>query len=547
MKKNYILLLILLITIVSFGQTRDSQGTNVFINEIDPDQSSSDTAEFVEILSDPNMSLTGYVIVMFNGSDDQSYAAYDLDGFSTDANGFFILANDTHPNYNAATDGLLPSNGIQNGADAVTLYFGDAVDFPNDTPISTTNLIDVVVYGTGDSDDAELLAGFGETVQYNDTSSESIQRKIDGTYETKPATFRADNGSGLPACDLVLGDRDANCDAFTSGIDTYTVTIEFTGGNTSAYVINASTGTIGGDDPATMASGTITITGINEGTNFTYTANNTTTGGSCDLTVNIDSPTCISANCSAVGDIIITEIFNNADGSDTDKEWIEILNTTGASIDMSGWTLRDNDSDSHTISSLTVPANSYVVLGQSSDTSLNDGVTVDYVYTGFVLGNGDDEVVLECTGNVIDEVIYDNGDTFPDPNGASMELSTNHLNATDNDNGAAWCEGTTDIGAGNLGTPGAVNNCGVTLATGTNEIAGFSIYPNPVVDGLLVITTLNSSAKNVYLYDLLGKLVYANSFNGTNNELNLGKLNSGIYILKLEEGSSISTKKLAIK
>ncbi|MBK8626582.1 MAG: hypothetical protein IPN86_13745 [Saprospiraceae bacterium] len=31
--------------------------------------------------------------MLFNGANDQSYAAFDLDGFTLNANGFFILGN----------------------------------------------------------------------------------------------------------------------------------------------------------------------------------------------------------------------------------------------------------------------------------------------------------------------------------------------------------------------------------------------------------------------------------------------------------------------
>lgn len=49
------------------------------------------------------------------------------------------------------------SNTIPNGADAVAIYTGNIADFPNNTPVTTTNLIDVVVYGTSDGDDTGLL------------------------------------------------------------------------------------------------------------------------------------------------------------------------------------------------------------------------------------------------------------------------------------------------------------------------------------------------------------------------------------------------------
>ena len=130
---------------------------NILINEVDSDTPSTDDMEFVELYDggDGNTALDGLVLVFFNGNGDTSYAAYDLDGFSTDANGYFLLGN----------AGVVPtpsivfaSNGLQNGADAVALYSADATDFPNGTSVSTTNLLDALVYDTNDSDDAGLLA-----------------------------------------------------------------------------------------------------------------------------------------------------------------------------------------------------------------------------------------------------------------------------------------------------------------------------------------------------------------------------------------------------
>ena len=66
----------------------------LYINEIESDSPGTDNAEFIELYSaSPNTNLDGYVLVLFNGSDDASYAAYDLDGYSTDANGYFIIGD----------------------------------------------------------------------------------------------------------------------------------------------------------------------------------------------------------------------------------------------------------------------------------------------------------------------------------------------------------------------------------------------------------------------------------------------------------------------
>ncbi len=153
------------------------------INEIDADTASTDVLEFIELMGDANMSLDGYSVVLFNGSDDLSYLAWDLDGFSTDANGFFLLGN-TGLSPSPTLD-IGASNVVQNGADAVALYQDDAVNFPNDTAMTMTNLIDAIVYGTNDPDDAALLTGLGQSVQYNedelgDKDTDSIGRIPNG-------------------------------------------------------------------------------------------------------------------------------------------------------------------------------------------------------------------------------------------------------------------------------------------------------------------------------------------------------------------------------
>jgi len=133
---------------------------NFVINEVDADQTSTDNAEFIEIFDGGagSTDLSGLVVVMYNGSDDASYTpAIDLDGFSTDADGFFVICGDAG-NVPACDLDVSPNtNLIQNGADAVTLRLGNAADFPNDTPLSTVGLLDALVYDTNDSDDAGLL------------------------------------------------------------------------------------------------------------------------------------------------------------------------------------------------------------------------------------------------------------------------------------------------------------------------------------------------------------------------------------------------------
>ena len=144
----------------SFTTTAPVVVSPMIINEVDADQSGTDSAEFVELYDGGagNTPLDGLVVVLFNGFDDASYLAFDLDGQTTDTNGFFVLCGNPGSVPNCSLDVGASSNLIQNGADAVALFQGDASSFPNDMPLTTGFLIDALVYDTNNGDDAALLA-----------------------------------------------------------------------------------------------------------------------------------------------------------------------------------------------------------------------------------------------------------------------------------------------------------------------------------------------------------------------------------------------------
>ncbi len=129
------------------------QATGALINEVDSDQTGTDAQEFIELYAPAGTSLNGLVLVGMNGSNDLSYLAVDLDGVTTDANGLALVGNTNVP----GVDVTLASDSLQNGPDAVALYVGDATSFPANTPLTTTNLLDALVYDTSDEDDAGLL------------------------------------------------------------------------------------------------------------------------------------------------------------------------------------------------------------------------------------------------------------------------------------------------------------------------------------------------------------------------------------------------------
>ncbi|MBN2681251.1 MAG: choice-of-anchor J domain-containing protein [Bacteroidales bacterium] len=160
----------------------------LIINEVDADQNSTDGNEFIELFDGGvgNTSLDGYSIVLYNGgTTDLSYDAIDLTGYSTDAEGYFVIGSATVPNVDLVA---FTTNSIQNGQDAVALYYDVATNFPDGSAITTTNLVDALVYGTDDPDDAELqvLLNAGQP------------QISEGTSSTAPfySCSRIPNGSG---------------------------------------------------------------------------------------------------------------------------------------------------------------------------------------------------------------------------------------------------------------------------------------------------------------------------------------------------------------
>lgn len=165
-------------------------------------------------------------------------------------------------------------------------------------------------------------------------------------------------------------------------------------------------------------------------------------------------------------DMVVTEFMKDpAHVGDTQGEWVEIHNQLPWRLNLEGWTIGDDDGPEHTISNggfgVFVRPGDYFVLGRSADLAANGGVEVDYVYTGFTLSNGADEIVFRRrNGTVVDRVAYDDGVLWPDQGGQSISLDPLWMDTLSNDDGGNWCHSVTPIGGANAdtGTPGAPND-----------------------------------------------------------------------------------------
>jgi Secretion system C-terminal sorting domain len=71
------------------------------------------------------------------------------------------------------------------------------------------------------------------------------------------------------------------------------------------------------------------------------------------------------------------------------------------------------------------------------------------------------------------------------------------------------------------------------------------IYPNPVSNGRVFITSKSNDEKDIRIFNVIGKLVIQASL--TTKELNVSSLPPGVYIIKITEGEQRATRKLIIK
>lgn len=79
----------------------------------------------------------------------------------------------------------------------------------------------------------------------------------------------------------------------------------------------------------------------------------------------------------------------------------------------------------------------------------------------------------------------------------------------------------------------------------TTNIEGLNMYPNPVSNGKVYITSKNDSDKEIIIFDVLGKKVLHTTI--SSKELGVSNLSPGIYIIKINEGEATATRKLIVK
>jgi hypothetical protein len=168
--------------------------------------------------------------------------------------------------------------------------------------------------------------------------------------------------------------------------------------------------------------------------------------------------------------LVINEVLANPGGTITDAngEWFEVYNSGSLGVDLQGLVIADSAAAGrrpyHVIaSSIYVPSGGYAVLGNTTNTTLNGGATVDYAYgSALVLANSMDAVkVSRVYGSdtlTLDRATYASA-AISAKNGISRELINPSLDNANID-GDNWADASVSavFGPGGRGTPTAQNS-----------------------------------------------------------------------------------------
>lgn len=566
MKKITFLLAFLCVGI-SFGQ---SAGITIQINEIDVDQNATDTMEFIELLAQPNTSLDGHILVFFNGNNDQSYRTVDLAAVTTDTDGFAIIGGNMVP---GADITLGASNVIQNGADAIAVYFANPADFPNGTPATATGVIDAVVYDTNDADDAGLLAIFGG-IQINENENgmaetESLQRDSNGNFCTAIPTLRATNTECNTPCPLAIIVTSVTCDAITDGFDTYTTTLNFTGGGTNTYTLSSTEGTISGDNPSMVTNGQIIITNVTEGVDFDFMI----MGGNCDILNTINAEICapvsevssiaalrastLDAFYTLTGEAFITfqQDFRNQKFIQDQTAAILIDDNPGVIT-----TVYDIGDGISGITGFLTQFQGMLQFQVTEDpgpaTTTETDFTPENVTVAQLTANPDDYeselVVLEIAFiDTSQNEVWVVGTEYPmieDGSGDEYIFRTSFFDVNyigEQVTSEVFITGIiTERNDGNFFITARSSEDFNSLANVTqNSIEGFSLSPNPAKT-TVSFSSLYMGTFDVTVFDVVGKEVLTAPAVHT---LNVGSLPSGIYLVRVTQAGAVAVSKLVIK
>ena len=542
MKKLYFLLL--LVSFSAFSQSVGDIVVTEFMN--DSDQVSDTVGEWIELYNttSSDIDLNGWSL-KDDGSNDYPFS----ESLIVPANSYFVIGRGPNDASNGGVN-LDFSYGnnytLGNGADEIVLLSPTAVE------------IDRINYGINDFPDGG--PGFSISLDPNNIFDDN---NVPANWCLSTSTFGdgdkgtpgAVNDACAPVCLASFGNDTTNCDASTSGTDTYSVSLSYSDAGTTTFVVTATSGTVGGDNPTTAASGEITVTGIAEGTDITITMDDTGSGGLCNLIREVTSPICVPTGS------VDLELKGVMDFDVSDGKAVHVIATADiADLSVYGIGVANNgggtDGQEYTFDAISVLSGAHILVLRDEAVmetyfttegyALFDHVLLDA--SGVISQNGNDAIELFKNASVIE--------TFGDINASGTGTSWDYADA--------WAYKST---AGAMFPTGWIYggaNCSddaettlesscvypliATLSAEQNVLENVNLYPNPVKKSEGSFLTISSNSKQkmtAKIYNVIGKML--KNITVENNQIDLANLSSGLYLIKITQENRTTTKKLLIE
>jgi hypothetical protein len=208
-----------------------------------------------------------------------------------------------------------------------------------------------------------------------------------------------------------------------------------------------------------------------------------------------------------LGDLLVSEVFSEASGSDSNKEWLEVK-IINRPVDLNGLTLQNTKSTSTTAPRKAQGSSTTCVRGESGDHLVVSVYNENDHLDGLVQDNGEVTPDLIATTSLTTGFFYDVDSTdvgaptlqvsilwadqlidaaemYGPDTGVTMALAPQFNHSSENDNPDAFCPQETGGLFDGLGTPSYSNVCGVGCFENGSPIAP----SNPSV-GELIITEI---------------------------------------------------------
>jgi len=216
--------------------------------------------------------------------------------------------------------------------------------------------------------------------------------------------------------------------------------------------------------------------------------------------------------------------YTNSD----DQEFLSIRNTGASSVNLTGIYFRGTGFIYQFPANQTLASGATVYLASKPAVFQSKYGFAPYGQFTRNLPNDDKDLILaDAFGNIIDEVHYYDDAPWPDADGNGMYLRLVN-DAFDNSLAASW-EAVSDS----------------NLFVEENDIAFFSVYPNPAHGSITV--TSQKSMEELRLYDLSGRLIKTWTPTATEIRVDVGNVTTGIYLLTGMMGEKTLSYRLVVE